>query len=125
MSDFQPKIALIVGAGASKNHGLPLASEFTRFLLRRDRLKEAGPSVLQQRHLIDFVEEIFTPYDSKNPDEWPSLEDVFTNIDLAANSVTISDRGRRASCALFVGRSFPGQSAPYLKLQEIIRLALK
>lgn len=74
----------IVGAGFSFNAGLPLTGGFTKALLDVSQLKEDGPSNLMVDYLRGFVQATFgTGPDS---DEWPALEDVFTLVDLSANT---------------------------------------
>jgi hypothetical protein len=73
----------IVGGGFSFYAGLPLTSDFTRALLAaRDPHSTSGTLV---RHLKKFVNLTFGPTLSSS-DNWPSLEDLFTCVDLAANS---------------------------------------
>jgi|ERR1700693_3267494 len=78
--------AYILGAGFSTYGGLPLQKNFTKSLLNVDLLKEKGPSRATVRFLKKFVTTVYGQEESSSPMHWPSLEDVFTNIDLAANS---------------------------------------
>ena len=81
------KALLIVGAGFSSNAGLPLANEFTQELMNVSRLKLDGPSVQQVKFLKKFVTDIFSGDDREiEPADWPELEDIFTIIDLFANT---------------------------------------
>src|ERR1022692_1916028 len=75
----------IVGAGFSKYAGLPLQAEFTGALLegRNDASHPMRPLI---DHLGNFVNSVFDHNKSAKAEFWPTLEDVFTNIDLAANS---------------------------------------
>ena len=75
----------IVGAGFSKHAGLPLQSEFTKALLE-PRANESHPMRPLADHLGKFVHDAFDHKKDANAKFWPSLEDVFTNIDLAANT---------------------------------------
>jgi hypothetical protein len=75
----------IVGAGFSSNAGLPLTSNFTEKLLDVN-VKSPGPSTLIVKFLQDFVEKIFGHGPSSEPAQWPELEDIFTCIDLSANT---------------------------------------
>ena len=77
---------LILGAGFSWNAGLPLASEFTRELLRLDGRRATGPSARQVAFLKEFVSRVFGEGTSPGYDAWPELEDIFTSVDLSANT---------------------------------------
>src|SRR3989442_6248580 len=75
----------VIGAGFSSYAGSPLTNEFTRALLdvrimRREWTKS----------LIDFVRKfIASSFDhsvSASADYWPDLEDLFTCVDMSANS---------------------------------------
>lgn len=81
-----PGNLLIVGAGFSYNAGLPLASDFTRALLDVDKLKLDGPSQRLVEYIRRFVDTAFGEGESRSAKEWPELEDVFTMLDLSANS---------------------------------------
>lgn len=76
----------ILGAGASAGAGLPLAGNFTRAMLSKSGLKPDGPSSILIDYLTQFVSDVFGNGENITKDEWPSLEDLFTTIDLAANS---------------------------------------
>lgn len=76
----------IVGAGFSNNAGLPLTSEFTDKLLDVDGLKLDGPSALQVAFLKKFVTDTFELAPDTGAELWPQLEDIFTCIDLSANT---------------------------------------
>jgi hypothetical protein len=75
----------IVGAGFSKYAGLPLQSDFTEALLasRSDRAHPMHPLI---SHLETFIHDAFDHSESAKAKHWPNLEDLFTNIDLAANT---------------------------------------
>jgi hypothetical protein len=75
----------IVGAGFSKHAGLPLQADFTEALLepRKDEKYPMRPLI---DHLDQFIHDAFDHKLSANARYWPNLEDVFTNIDLAANT---------------------------------------
>jgi hypothetical protein len=75
----------IVGAGFSKYAGLPLQANFTEALLE-PRADEAYPMRPLIEHLGTFVHDVFDHKVSAKAQFWPNLEDVFTNIDLAANT---------------------------------------
>ena len=76
----------IVGAGFSRHAGLPLTTEFTEKLLDLKGLKKDDPSSLLVPFLRDFVNNTFGHGPSSNPADWPELEDIFTCIDLSANT---------------------------------------
>lgn len=80
------KHAFIVGAGFSNHAGLPLASQFTKNLLNIEGLKLDGPSALQVEFIKKFVSDIYGHDLDSNGDSWPELEDIFTAVDLAANT---------------------------------------
>jgi hypothetical protein len=82
---FRCKTVYIVGAGFSFYAGLPLQAGFTKALLdpRNDPTNEFSPLA---NHLGDFVHDVFDHNKKANARLWPELEDVFTNIDQAANS---------------------------------------
>lgn len=76
----------IVGAGFSHPAGLPLASGVTERLLDTDGLRGNGPSALQAEFLRTFVSDVFSHAPNAGATSWPQLEDVFTCVDLSANS---------------------------------------
>jgi NAD-dependent SIR2 family protein deacetylase len=75
----------IVGAGFSKHAGLPLQKDFTEALLE-PRADESHPMRPLVEHLGTFVHDAFGHSEEAKAKFWPNLEDVFTNIDLAANT---------------------------------------
>lgn len=75
----------IVGAGFSMYAGLPLQAAFTEALLA-PRSEAAHPMHPLIGHLGKFVHDAFDHNESAKARFWPNLEDVFTNIDLAANT---------------------------------------
>lgn len=81
-----PDNLLILGAGFSANAGLPVASDFTHRLLATARLHMDGPSTAQVRFLRKFVSAVFNEGGESEPEDWPELEDVFTIVDLSANT---------------------------------------
>jgi hypothetical protein len=83
---FEPDNLLIVGAGFSFNAGLPLASGFTKELLNIAGLKLDGPSSQQVEFIREFVDRAFGEGESRSADQWPELEDIFTLVDLSANT---------------------------------------
>jgi hypothetical protein len=83
---FNPGNLLIVGAGFSWNAGLPLASNFTRELLNLSNLKLDGPSARQVEFIRVFVDHVFGEGTRRSVGEWPELEDIFTMVDLSANT---------------------------------------
>jgi hypothetical protein len=84
--EFSPTNLLIVGAGFSSNAGLPLAGKFTRELLNLSGLKLDGPSARQVAFIRRFAAQTFGEGTSRGPDDWPELEDIFTMVDLSANT---------------------------------------
>jgi NAD-dependent SIR2 family protein deacetylase len=83
---MEPENLLFVGAGFSFNAGLPLATEFTSQLLNTERLKLDGPSNALVRFVSQFVDHTFAEGRTASPEDWPQLEDVFTLVDLSANT---------------------------------------
>jgi NAD-dependent SIR2 family protein deacetylase len=80
------KTLFIVGAGFSKNAGLPLQSEFTRLFLRATKHR-SGLSRFLMPTLAKFVEGTFGFMPDKDDvSSYPDLEDIFTMLDLSANS---------------------------------------
>ncbi len=75
----------IVGAGFSMYAGLPLQAAFTEALLA-PRAETSHPMHPLIAHLGKFIHDAFDHYESAKAKHWPNLEDVFTNIDLAANT---------------------------------------
>jgi hypothetical protein len=75
----------IVGAGFSSYAGLPLTRDLTAAVL--DPIA-SGPTDWANLavYLRKFMSSVFGHDESSDGEPWPSLEDVFTNIDLAANS---------------------------------------
>lgn len=65
---------------------MPLASNFTNELLNLKGLNLGGPSRQQIRYLRKFVDQVFGEGDTRSADKWPELEDIFTLIDLSANT---------------------------------------
>ncbi len=65
--------------------GLPLQSDFTEaLLLSRD--DTSHPMHPLMTHLGRFIHDAFDHSESAKAKHWPNLEDLFTNIDLAANT---------------------------------------
>lgn len=83
---FSPGKLMIVGAGFSANAGLPVARGFTSELLNLRGLKLDGPSAGQVRYIRSFVNQVFGEGASRHSDDWPELEDIFTLIDISANT---------------------------------------
>lgn len=83
---FSPSGLVIVGAGFSANAGLPVASHFTRSLLNIPKGNLTGPSARQVKFIRDFVDQVFGEGENRKADDWPELEDIFTLVDLSANS---------------------------------------
>jgi NAD-dependent SIR2 family protein deacetylase len=79
------KTVFIVGAGFSFYAGLPLTTEFTEALLDL-KLKGDKRSEELVQFLRKFVGRTFNHDESAAAKYWPSLEDLFTCIDISANS---------------------------------------
>lgn len=75
----------IVGAGFSKYAGLLLQTAFTEALLASRSNKTHATRPLTE-HLGQFIHDAFDHNEKAWAKHWPSLEDLFTNIDLAANT---------------------------------------
>ncbi len=85
MSRTRVKRVFVLGAGFSWYAGLPLQSKFTEALLAASKFADTAPSKLAVEYLKTFVCDVFgTPLTAS--DRWPKLEDLFTNIDQAANA---------------------------------------
>src|SRR6516165_6824219 len=81
----RPLHLFILGAGFSSNAGLPLAGEFTKCLLTTGQLKENTSRRIVE-YLHNFVHTTFANGARIEPKNWPPLEDIFTLIDLSANT---------------------------------------
>jgi hypothetical protein len=81
----QPTTTFILGAGFSHYAGLPLQSDFTKDLLAARDFDE-GPSKSLVNFLSKFVHLAFDHARTAPAQFWPQLEDIFTCIDLSANS---------------------------------------
>ena len=75
----------IVGAGFSHYAGLPLTNHFTEKLLNVSKLKR-GQSQRIVKFLREFVYKTFDHSRLAKAHFWPQLEDLFTCIDLSANT---------------------------------------
>jgi hypothetical protein len=76
----------IVGAGFSHYAGLPLQRDFTRAILSAEKFKGSSASKHIVEYLKKFVYRTFGPRRSAKDPTWPDLEDIFTCVDLSANS---------------------------------------
>ena len=76
---------VIVGAGFSHHAGLPLTTRFTEAMLEA-REYEAGASRIIVDFLSKFIHDAFDHSVKASAKRWPDLEDIFTCVDLAANS---------------------------------------
>lgn len=86
MPHDQTSCLFIVGAGFSSHAGLPLAREFTQALLDLTDVKSPAPSREIVDYLRKFVGDTFGTGSNPKSDQWPPLEDIFTLIDLSANT---------------------------------------
>lgn len=77
----------VVGAGFSANAGLPLATNFTEALLNpKTKLKPGYTNDTLNKVIRLFIDDAFGGGSPVAEADCPELEDVFTTIDLAANS---------------------------------------
>jgi hypothetical protein len=79
------KTAYIIGAGFSSYAGLPLTTNFTDAMLKA-RGFSSGPSKLIVDFVSQFIRDSFDISVTADGDKWPDLEDIFTCVDLSANS---------------------------------------
>jgi hypothetical protein len=75
----------VVGAGYSSYAGIPLQMCFTDALLS-GRGEASGNSGKIVQHVRKFVNRAFNPETTAGAQFWPELEDIFTCIDISANS---------------------------------------
>ncbi len=85
MNRIRVKRVFVLGAGFSSYAGLPLQSKFTEALLATSKFVDTAPSKLAVEYLKNFVGDVFGTRGTAS-DSWPKLEDLFTNIDQAANA---------------------------------------
>jgi NAD-dependent SIR2 family protein deacetylase len=85
MAKSNPKLVFIVGAGFSLYAGIPLQMDFTDALLS-GRGEASGNSGKIVHHLREFVNRAFDHKTTAGAQFWPELEDIFTCIDLSANT---------------------------------------
>lgn len=85
MAPKSVKTVYIVGAGFSSYTGLPLTAGLTDAILAA-RDFGGGPSKLIVDYMSRFIRETFNHSTTAKADKWPDLEDIFTCVDLAANS---------------------------------------
>ena len=85
-TDASPVNLFIVGAGFSLNAGLPLATDFTRKLLDVGHMRTGVPSPGLVALIRHFVGVAFRHGPRSAAKYWPELEDLFTMIDLSANT---------------------------------------
>src|SRR3989442_720526 len=84
MSASHNEILFIVGAGFSKHAGLPLQADFTKALVRTGEPRSPSEPLVQ--HLRKLISRVFDHSAQAKSKYWPSLEDLFTCIDMAANT---------------------------------------
>ena len=75
----------IVGAGFSYHAGLPLTSKFTDAILEAREFSR-GPNRMLVDFLGRFIHDAFGHSTKAGGKKWPDLEDIFTCVDLSANS---------------------------------------
>src|SRR5712664_2434820 len=85
MPNLNVETIFIVGAGFSQYAGLPLTSRFTEGLLEA-REFGSGPSRILVEFLSSFIHHAFGHAKTAKARYWPDLEDLFTCVDLSANS---------------------------------------
>jgi hypothetical protein len=85
ISNLDIETLYVVGAGFSHHAGLPLTSRFTEALLEA-REFEGGPSRVLVNFLSEFIHRAFGHSRTASAKYWPDLEDVFTCVDLSANT---------------------------------------
>jgi hypothetical protein len=85
MEICEVKTVFVVGAGFSRHAGLPLTSGFTEAILEAREFGR-GPSRVMVEFLSKFIHDVFDHSTRASARRWPDLEDVFTCVDLAANS---------------------------------------
>jgi hypothetical protein len=109
----------IVGAGFSRNAGLPLATEFTQKLLDIAGLRADGPSAILVECMRSFVNDVFGDGRPIRPEDWPQLEDLFTTIDLAANT------GHNLGCRYSASDLRTIRRALILRLMRMLRMCYR
>ncbi len=77
----RPSVTVLLGAGFSKCADLPLQNEFSSLLLSEEFDTEIDVTIT--RAIKDYLVDIFG---WKEGDALPSMEDIFTNIDLSVQS---------------------------------------
>lgn len=85
MPSLDVETVFIVGAGFSHHAGLPLTRKFTEAILEARNFRR-GPSRIVVDFLSEFIHETFHHAASAGAKDWPDLEDIFTCVDLSANS---------------------------------------
>lgn len=77
-------VAYILGAGFSTYAGLPLVSDFTEEMLLPDSKDDPSGDLIG--FLKQFIHDAFDHSTGAKAKYWPDLEDIFTCIDLSANT---------------------------------------
>src|SRR3989442_4543596 len=85
MPSLNVETVFVVGAGFSHHAGLPLTSGFTEAILEA-RQFSSGPSRVLVDFLSRFIHDAFDHSTKAGAKNWPDLEDIFTCVDLSANS---------------------------------------
>jgi hypothetical protein len=85
MSNLSVDTVFVVGAGFSHHAGLPLTSKFTEAILEARKFG-SGPSRIMVEFLSNFIRDAFNHSARAAAKYWPELEDIFTCVDLSANS---------------------------------------
>jgi hypothetical protein len=85
MLELRVETVFIVGAGFSHHAGLPLTSGLTEAMLEAREFGH-GRSRIIVDFLSEFIHDVFDHSTKASAKLWPNLEDIFTCVDLAANS---------------------------------------
>src|SRR5208337_5437495 len=85
MSNSSVDTIFIVGAGFSHHANLPLTNRFSEAILEAREFGR-GPSRIIVDFLTKFIHDTFDHSTKAGAKSWPDLEDVFTCVDLSANS---------------------------------------
>lgn len=83
---LEKNTVFVVGAGFSSYSGLPLQRDFTQAILEGQNFKQGSRSKSIVQYVRKFVQSAFGQASDSVAGQWPNLEDVFTFIDLAANT---------------------------------------
>lgn len=85
MAQMAIETVYLLGAGFSFYAGIPLQKDFAKDILRGGTFGDDQPSKIIVDALETFVTKVFHR-SSGREDDWPDWEDLFTCVDLSANS---------------------------------------